>query len=79
MVQLFMNFRLNFMTLAISPFRIPSRKLETTSLPLSVDFDISASNPNQVIPTNELVIYYLLPGLAAVAAVVAYLKHKNKI
>lgn len=47
--------------------------------PLSVDFDISASNPNQIIPTNELVIYYLLPGLAAVAAVVAYLKHKNKI
>lgn len=47
--------------------------------PLSVDFDISAANPNQIIPTNELVIYYLLPGLAAVAAVVAYLKHKNKI
>lgn len=46
---------------------------------LSVDFDISAANPNQIIPTNELVIYYLLPGLAAVAAVVAYLKHKDKI
>ena len=47
--------------------------------PLSVDFDISAANPNQIIPTNELVIYYLLPGLAAVAAIVAYLKHKSKI
>lgn len=47
--------------------------------PLSADFDISTSNPNQVIPTNELIIYYLLPGLAAVAAVVIYLKHKNKI
>ena len=47
--------------------------------PLSVDFDISAANPNQIIPTNELVIYYLLPALAAVAAVVAYLKHKDKI
>ena len=47
--------------------------------PISVDFDISATNPNQVIPTDELIIYYLVPGLAAIAAIVAYLKHKNKI
>lgn len=47
--------------------------------PISVDFDISATNPNQVIPTDELIIYYLLPGLAAIAAIVSYLRHKNKI
>jgi hypothetical protein len=47
--------------------------------PISVDFDISATNPNQVIPTHELIIYYLAPGLAAIAAIVAYLRHKNKI
>ena len=47
--------------------------------PLSADFDISATNPNQVIPTNELIIYYLVPGLAVIAVVVAYLRHKNKI
>ena len=47
--------------------------------PLSIDFDISASNPNQVIPTNELIIYYLGPGLAVTAAIVVYLRHKNKI
>ena len=47
--------------------------------PVSADFDISATNPNQVIPTNELIIYYLVPGLAAIAAIVFYLKYKNKI
>ena len=47
--------------------------------PLSADFDISATNPNQVIPTNELIMYYLVPGLAVIAVVVAYLRHKNKI
>ena len=47
--------------------------------PISVDFDISATNPNQVIPTNELIIYYLVPGLAVIAAIVAYLRHKNNI
>jgi hypothetical protein len=47
--------------------------------PISVDFDISAANPNQVIPTDELIIYYLVPGLAVIAAIVLYLRHKNKI
>ena len=47
--------------------------------PISADFDISATNPNQVIPTHELVAYYLLPALSAVAIFVAFLKHKNKI
>src|SRR5438093_2047481 len=47
--------------------------------PISANFDISATNPNQVIPTDELVIYYLVPGLAVIAAIVLYLRHKNKI
>src|SRR5918994_4139823 len=47
--------------------------------PISVDFDISATNPNQVMPTHELVAYYLLPALSAVGIIAAFLKHKNKI
>lgn len=47
--------------------------------PVSADFDISATNPNQVIPTDELIIYYLVPGLAVIAAIVFYLRHKKKI
>ena len=47
--------------------------------PLSIDFDISAADANQVIPTNELIAYYLLPSLAVIAIIVVYLKRKNKI
>jgi hypothetical protein len=47
--------------------------------PLSIDFDISAADANQVIPTNELIVYYLLPSLAVIAVIVVYLKRKNKI
>lgn len=47
--------------------------------PISVDFDISATNPNQVIPTHELIAYYLVPALAVIAVIVIFLKRKNKI
>jgi hypothetical protein len=47
--------------------------------PISADFDISATNPNQVIPTNELITYYVVPALAVIAVIVVYLRHKNKI
>jgi hypothetical protein len=47
--------------------------------PMSVDFDISATNPNQVIPTDELITYYVVPALAVIAVIVVYLRHKNKI
>lgn len=47
--------------------------------PLSADFDISAADPNQVIPTNELITYYVVPALAVIAVIVVYLRHKNKI
>ncbi len=47
--------------------------------PVSIDFDISATDANQAIPTNELIAYYLLPALAVIAIIVAYLRRKNKI
>jgi len=47
--------------------------------PISVDFDISATNPNQIIPTDELIIYYAIPALAVIAGIVVYLRRKNKI
>ena len=47
--------------------------------PLSIDFDISATDANQAIPTNELIAYYLLPALAVIAVIVAYLRRKKKI
>ena len=47
--------------------------------PISADFDISAADPNQIIPTNELILYYLVPALVAIAIIVVYLKRKNKI
>jgi hypothetical protein len=47
--------------------------------PISADFDISATNPNQVIPTHELIAYYLVPTLGVIAVIVVYLKRKNKI
>ena len=47
--------------------------------PFSIDFDISATDANQAIPTNELIAYYLLPALAVIAVIVAYLRRKKKI
>ena len=47
--------------------------------PISVDFDLSATNPNQIIPTDELIIYYAMPALAVIACIVVYLRRKNKI
>ena len=47
--------------------------------PISADFDISAANPNQVIPTHELIAYYLVPSLVVIAVIVVFLKRKNKI
>ena len=47
--------------------------------PASIVFDIAATNPNQATPTNELMIYYLLPTLSVIAVIVIYLRRKNKI
>lgn len=47
--------------------------------PIAADFDISAANPNQIIPMNELILYYLVPALVVIAIIVVYLRRKNKI
>ena len=47
--------------------------------PLSVDFDLSAGNPNQIIPFDELVTYYVIPASIVILAIAIYLKRKNKI
>ena len=47
--------------------------------PLSVDFDLSAGNPNQIIPSDELITYYVIPASIVILAIAIYLKRKNKI
>ena len=52
---------------------------EFSQIPISADFEISATDPNQIIPTNELILYYLVPALAVIAIIVVFLRRKNKI
>jgi hypothetical protein len=47
--------------------------------PLRANFDISASNPNQVIPFDELIVYYVIPASAVMSALAVYLKKRKKI
>ena len=47
--------------------------------PLSVDFDLSAGNPNQTIPFDELITYYVIPASLVILAIAIYLRRKNKI
>ena len=47
--------------------------------PLSVDFDLSAGNPNQIIPFDELITYYVIPASLVILAIAIYLRRKNKI
>jgi hypothetical protein len=47
--------------------------------PLSVDFDLSAGNPNQIIPFDELITYYVIPASVVILAIAIYLRRKNKI
>lgn len=47
--------------------------------PLSVDFDLSAGNPNQIIPFVELLTYYVIPASIVIVAIAIYLRRKNKI
>jgi hypothetical protein len=47
--------------------------------PLSVDFDLSAGNPNQIIPFDELITYYVIPASFVILAIAIYLRRKNKI
>jgi hypothetical protein len=47
--------------------------------PLKADFDISAADPNQLIPFDELIIYYIIPASIVMTALAIYLKKKRKI
>ncbi|HEY7109592.1 MAG TPA: hypothetical protein VH415_09210 [Nitrososphaeraceae archaeon] len=47
--------------------------------PLKADFDLPAANPNQLIPLDELIIYYVIPASIAIAGVTIYLRRKGKI
>jgi hypothetical protein len=47
--------------------------------PLVADFPISALNPNQVIPFNELMLFYVTPAAVAIAGIAVYLRSKNKL
>ncbi len=47
--------------------------------PLSVNFDLSAGNPNQIIPFDELITYYVTPASLVIVGIAIYLRRKNKI
>ena len=47
--------------------------------PLKADFDLLAANPNQVIPFDELIIYYIIPASIVMTALAIYLKKKKNI
>jgi len=40
---------------------------------------LSAGNPNQIIPSDELITYYVIPASIVILAIAIYLKRKNKI
>ena len=47
--------------------------------PLVASFAVSALDPNQLIPFDELILFYVTPGAAAVAGVAIYLHSKKKL
>jgi hypothetical protein len=47
--------------------------------PLVASFDLSVQDPNQLIPFDELMLFYVTPGAAATAGIVMYLHSKKKI
>ena len=47
--------------------------------PLVASFDLSVQDPNQLIPFDELMLFYVTPGAAATAGIVVYLHSKKKI
>ena len=46
---------------------------------LVVSFDISALDPNQLIPFDELMLFYVTPAAVVVAGIAIYLRSKKKI
>jgi len=47
--------------------------------PLVASFDITALDPKQVIPFDELMLFYVTPAAAVIAGLAVYLHSKNKI
>lgn len=47
--------------------------------PLSVDFELFVGNPKQNISFDELIVYYITPGLVIITGAAIYLRRKNKI
>jgi hypothetical protein len=47
--------------------------------PLIADFPISALDPKQVIPFDELMLFYVTPAAVAIAGIAVYLRSKNKL
>ena len=47
--------------------------------PLVTSFDLSVQDPNQLVPFDELMLFYVTPGAAAIAGIVVYLHSKKKI
>jgi|SoiMethySBSTD1v2_1073268.scaffolds.fasta_scaffold77154_2 hypothetical protein len=47
--------------------------------PLVVDFDLSIEDGTKGMPFNELVLYYITPGIIIITAIAVYLRRKNKI
>ena len=47
--------------------------------PLVARFDLSVQNPSQLVPFDELMLFYVTPAAAAIAGIVVYLHSKKKI
>jgi hypothetical protein len=47
--------------------------------PLVADFPVSAVAPKQVIPFDELMLFYVTPAAVAIAGIAIYLRSKNKL
>jgi hypothetical protein len=46
---------------------------------LAADFPITALDPNQVIPFDELMLFYVTPAAVAIAGIAVYLRSRNKL
>lgn len=47
--------------------------------PLTVDFDLPVMSATETLPFDQLLLYYVLPGVIAIGAIALYLRMKNKI
>jgi hypothetical protein len=47
--------------------------------PLVASFPVSAVDPKQIIPFDELMLYYVTPAAVVIAGIAIYLRSKNKL